>query len=322
LKTVNVVVRHFETDAGLEALDLCEGRLFQLGQNAAGRQLLRERQPRFPTGMLLHSDWLYERSYDETPPSRMGEDSSGFGDIPFQCEDLLLALRLQRAGDVTFVAQVILDDSGTPYLQQRYRYFGHMASANSYRFTTPDREGIEALARLVRGPVANSRWFALAKRFFLAGGAKEFNPHIGELDRILDFVVALEAVLVFENEFVARLIRDRAVALLGLDGGPAENLRQLLKIFYGHRSKIAHRETVLVENPSALQEQMGGFELVTRELLKAALHRLPADLDAHEAALLNMAQVSDDDRIDFLVQRAKGLTKSEKRARIIDALNS
>jgi hypothetical protein len=59
-------------------------------------------------------------------------------------------------------------------------------------------------------------WFSVARRFFLCGGAKEFNPYIGELDRILDLSITLEAVLVFETEFVNRLLRRRAISLLGV----------------------------------------------------------------------------------------------------------
>ena len=38
----------------------------------------------------------------------------------------------------------------------------------------------------------NSTWFQIARRFFLSGGAKEFNLHWDIVDRIVDYMVLLK----------------------------------------------------------------------------------------------------------------------------------
>jgi hypothetical protein len=52
-----------------------------------------------------------------------------------------------------------------------------------------------------KGQCWSSDWFAAARRFFLTGGAKQFNPMWGEVDRILDYATALEATLVPEKDY-------------------------------------------------------------------------------------------------------------------------
>ena len=60
----------------------------------------------------------------------------------------------------------------------------------------------------------SSNWFKTARRFFLYGGGKEFNPAHDQLDRIVDYMTALEATLVPESDFVGSLLRERAVKLM------------------------------------------------------------------------------------------------------------
>jgi molybdopterin-binding protein len=42
----------------------------------------------------------------------------------------------------------------------------------------------------------NSDWFKTAQRFFLYGAAKEFEADFGIVDRVLDYMIAMEAALV------------------------------------------------------------------------------------------------------------------------------
>jgi hypothetical protein len=106
------------------------------------------------------------------------------------------------------------------------------------------------LLQLVRTPAADSTWFSVAKRYFLYGGAKEFNPYIGELDRIVDYAIALEAVLMFEHDFINRLIKRRAGALLKLSAEQSERASRLLRDFYGYRSTIAHGDPLQIDDPA------------------------------------------------------------------------
>lgn len=83
-----------------------------------------------------------------------------------------------------------------------------------------------------------SPWFQTARRFFLYGGAKEFNLDWNLLDRIVDFVTALEAVLSTEMDYLRRQLSMRGTRLLS-ENEPEETTR-LIKKFYDLRSTIAH----------------------------------------------------------------------------------
>jgi hypothetical protein len=62
----------------------------------------------------------------------------------------------------------------------------------------------------------SSDWFATARRFFLSGGAKEFNAKWDDVDRILDYATALESTLVPEKKKLPPAEEDRRVTLAGL----------------------------------------------------------------------------------------------------------
>jgi len=52
----------------------------------------------------------------------------------------------------------------------------------------------------------SSDWFAAARRFFLSGGAKRFNPDQDDVDLIVDYATALESALVPEKDYNTRRI--------------------------------------------------------------------------------------------------------------------
>jgi hypothetical protein len=174
----------------------------------------------------------------------------------------------------------------------------------------------------VRQPAADSVWFSVAKRFFLYGGAKEFNPYIGELDRILDLAVALEAVLVFEKEFVGRLLRARTIGLLGLQADSVKPIKRLLNDFYRYRSTIAHGDPLPIEDPAEFHRQMWDFEALVRDVLRTALEVIPADTDARKQKLEEFSSVTEDDRVEFLIEGAKGLKDAGRKQRVITALQA
>ena len=321
MKTAYILVRHLDSQPGVDVLDVGGGRFRRIAQNADGRRLIGKCHELFPAAHAQFSDWLYERRYPETPPARVGDDPSGNGDIPYQSEDLLLALRLLQPGDISFVAQTI-DDSGQLMFQEQYRFLGAIASTHPYRLGPEQISAVEDLLRLVRAPAADSTWFAVAKRFFLYGGAKEFNPYIGELDRILDLAVALEAVLVFEKDFVSRLLRERAIRLLEVEGDSVRPIRTILNSFYGYRSTIAHGDALPIDDHADFHRQMGKFERLVRNVLRAALQSIPAADDARKQKLTELATVTDENRIAFLIEKAKSLRDVQRRQRVIAALEA
>jgi hypothetical protein len=112
----------------------------------------------------------------------------------------------------------------------------------------------------------------VARRYFLYGGAKEFNCYaerqsgieINEIDRIVDYMIALEAALVPEKDFVGRRLRERATCLLCKDPGDAEATKKLLRELYDVRSTIAHGSPLSDEKRDFLQRGRGDFENVVR----------------------------------------------------------
>jgi hypothetical protein len=256
MKRLYVLVRHLDSGPGVNTLNVAGGRFERITQDQSGTRMIEQCRSLFPSGYARYSDWIYKRTYSMTPPARSGGDASGFGDIPYRVEDLLLALRLLRPGDVSFVAQATVGDDGTTWLQQPYRYFGAIASTHPYHLDAADIPAVDDLLKLVMRRPPDSTWFSVAKRFFLYGGGKEFNPYTGELDRIVDLVVALEAVLVFEKDFVGRLLRNRAIRLLGLEGDAAKPVKTMLSDFYGYRSTIAHGDQLPIDNPAETHRQM------------------------------------------------------------------
>jgi hypothetical protein len=89
----------------------------------------------------------------------------------------------------------------------------------------------------------------------------------GELDRIVDYSVALEAVLMWETHFVNRMLKRRATALLSVPEDKAAEFSKLIGSFYGYRSTIAHGEPLKEKALADIHGRMDFFELVVRAVL-------------------------------------------------------
>jgi hypothetical protein len=152
------------------------------------------------------------------------------------------------------------------------------------------------------------------------GGAKEFDPYHAELDRILDYSIALESVLTFEKSFVSRLMRKRAAALLGLDGGEATKVKKLVNTFYGYRSTFAHGTHLDIPDPQAFHKQMDEFEVVVRRVLKKALEAIPPDDAGRQQSLRGLYSVSDSDRLQWLREQTGHIEDKPLREQALSAL--
>ena len=326
MKTAYILVRHLELHPEVTQHKIGGGQFVRIVQNASGRQHLIELErchELFPFMHVFFTDWVYKKSYPVTPPARSGHDPSDFvGDIPDEAEDLLLTLRLVQPGDISFVAQALVGEDGDLRSQLPYRYFSSIASTHPYRFDPDLIPLVQDLLQLVRQPAANSEWFSVAKRFFLYGGAKEFNPNpaVKAFDRILDFAIALEAVLVFESESVSKLLRRRAIGLLELQGDPVKPIETLLNNFYGYRSTIAHGEPLDAPDPAGFHCQMWEFEKLVRRVLKTALKVIPAGVDARKNKLEELSTIDDSDRVASLVASAQRLQDASMKERVLAAL--
>jgi hypothetical protein len=259
-----VLVRNLESPA--DRLDFGE---FNISPVGLGFKKLRED---FSSTDINQDDWILEKTYSQSSP---------VGTIPNDIEDVLLLLRLFKAGDVSFVKQVIIPPNGRNLVQFPYRAMNDLNSYSSLRFEAQpeDCEPWQAFAAGIRGSQSwSSDWFATARRFFLSGGAKEFNPRWDEVDRIVDYATALEATLVPEKDYNTRRISRRAAALLEPDNsGEADIIVKFIRRFYEIRSQIVHGSGLGEENRKWLTANFRQVEIRVRQILTAALRSLPPE---------------------------------------------
>ncbi len=256
----------------------------------------------FPEAM--YEDYLIEREYQTIPP--VAENWSGFGAIPSEMEDLLLLLRLYRSGDLAFIALSIQKAGSPPVKQYPYRAISSLVgrSTRQFRFNEADIPRWEGVADCLKSsPSWQSKWFEVSRRFFLYGGGKEFNPNFeSEIDRIIDYITALEAALVPESDFVGRRLRERAVRLLGLKGEPNDNTKRLLTEIYEIRSTLVHGSSLQSDQLSLLRnpDLWLKFEQLARDLIAAAVTTVPANDTARRSFLVGLYDVDDAARAERL----------------------
>jgi hypothetical protein len=238
---------------------------------------------KFPGYQVFHNDTHHyiQRDYGELLPHP--EDRGGLGSIPFDSEDLMLLLRLFKPGDICFVGQVVHTPAG-PRNQYRYpQVFSEVPYSSLYTLQAKESAFFDAFcAAALTWPGWKSVWFKVSRRYFLWGSSKEFNvtrERIGdwELERILDFYIALEAAIVPEHDYVGRRLRERAAVLLNLSADAAVALKQRFRELYGVRSTVAHGGILKPSQADTLPQLMPAFEQDVRDLLKATLQHSPRD---------------------------------------------
>jgi hypothetical protein len=240
--------------------------------------------------------WLYEREYAQHSADN---EMSALRQISFDLEDTVLLLRLFRVGDISFFHHRVVDANGELLQAYPTRAMAELYSTAYYDFHQTDCKQWEDFANRVMGsPGWTSLWFQVARRFFLYGGAKEFNPSFDESDRVVDFMIALEACLVPEHDFVGRRLRERAMRLLKQD----KNLRALLRDFYDIRSTIVHGSSLGQKQRNKLHNSMQDFERAVRQILVFAVRTIPSETEPKKLFLQNAFNVS---RWDSLVQAVK-----------------
>ena len=226
-----VLVRNLESHA--ESLDFGEFTIDRVGLR------FKELREVFSSVDVNQDDWIFEKSYAPLPP---GPPGSPVGSIPNDIEDILLLLRLYEIGDISFIKLAIIPPSGNAIVQFPYRAMNDLNSYSPLRFNVESNEckSWKAFADCIRESQSwGSDWFGVARRFFLYGGAKEFNPKWDDVDRILDYATALESTLVPEKDYNTQRISRRAAALIAPDDSvQTEEIRKLVKRFYDIRSQI------------------------------------------------------------------------------------
>lgn len=237
----------------------------------------------FPGVRISGTEWLYERIYQD---SEVARGAVGFGRIPGDIEDTLLLLRLFRPGDIGFTRHSIRDPSGQLSFQFQQRIAADISTSSFFELSQAECESWDTFkSELTSSQSWQSQWFATARRFFLYGGAKEFNREWDEVDRVVDYMIALEAALVPEHGFgIGQRLRRRAISLLGLRDEAARDANRILSDFYGVRSTLVHGSTLGNQHRNALC-LMGQFEQLVRQILVAALRQIPSDEESRKQRL-------------------------------------
>jgi hypothetical protein len=290
-----VLVRNL--DSGANQLDFGD---FTLRPVGARFQELRDV---FSSKDVNRDDWIFEKSYTVPPP---GPPGSPVGGIPQDLEDLLLLFRLYKPGDLAFVRQAITPPGAGTVVQFPYRAMNDLNSYSvlRYQFVIDECDPWKRFANGMKTSQSwNADWFTVARRLFLHGGAKEFNPKWDDVDRIVDYVTALEAAVVPEMDFARKRISCRCAKLITTDPARQAAIASLVKRLYDARSSVVHGSKLSNDKRDWLIENCGQVEVVVREALVAALQRVPADEAARKTLLADLCDPTDEDRGAFALQK-------------------
>lgn len=293
--TAFVLIRNLES--GTDRLDFGEFTIQRVGFR------FKELRESFSSVDVNQDDWVFERSYSVPPP---GPPGSAVGGIPNEIEDILLLFRLYKAGDIAFVKQAVIQPSGNRVVQFPYRAMNDLNSYSAVRFAfAPDEcESWKDFANGIRLCQSwNSTWFSVARRFFLYGGATEFNPRWDDVDRIVDYATALEAALVPEMDFSKRRMSRRAALLVSHDPAEQEAVLSIVKKLYDIRSSIVHGTPLGDRNRTWLIENCGQIEHRLRQVLVAAVQNVPAEEGERRTMLAGLYDPGDEDRGEFVLQK-------------------
>lgn len=249
-------------------------------------------------------DWLLEKTYSVLPDST-GPSPSGIGGIPNDIEDIQLLLRLYKVGDMVFTKQAVVNPDGESLVQHPYRFVNGLNS-HSVLVTDlgeDDRDPWRTFASTLRSSQSwNAPWFSVSRRFFLYGGAKEFNPKWDEVDRIVDYATALESALVPEGDFSKARCANRAAPLCSSAPTEQKSIASLVRKLYDIRSSIVHGTLLSEDNRVWLTENSGEVELRVRQVLVAAVQQSPPDDVGRIAFLRSLFDVADEKRGEFTLQ--------------------
>jgi hypothetical protein len=283
-----VLTRNLESDE--KHLDFGEFTLELVGLR------FKELRATFSSADVNQDDWVCEKSYSDPPDGPYG---SAVGGIPNDIEDLLLLLRLFKVGDIAFVRQAFILPNGQKLNQFPNRVMNDVNGYSRLHFQLGMDEcnAWNDFAEQIRASLSwNSKWFAVAKRYFLYGGAKDFNPRWDAVDRIVDYATALEAALVPEGDFSKRRMTRRAALLVSQEPAIQDAVSKTVKELYNVRSSTVHGTPLDDQRRTWLTENWRQFELRVRQVLVAAVQSVPADDTERCKILAALYDPTDDDR--------------------------
>ncbi len=275
---------------------------------------LKRAQHFFPKARPFYEDWIYVKGY---------ENDESWEKIPFDIEDTLLLFRLFKPGDLVFLQPCIENAEGELSCQLPYPVMADVHSSHKYEFQLEECNNFDVFASEIKS-LKNwtSVWFKTARRFFLYGGGKEYRPIHYEVDRIVDYITALECILTPErNGFIGRRLRERAVSLLELNNVERENTKRLLKDFYNIRSTIVHGSDLSSVNTEVFKKNID-LEIVVRQILIKALRDLPAKEKDRISYLKSLFDVSEKDRAEKIFSDFCSVKDEAEKRKCFDLIAS
>ncbi len=264
-----------------------------------------------------------ERRYKEVPSLPQGEeDFSGLGRIPYDSEDLMLLLRLFKVGDIVYAAGAVETPEGKLLSQYQYpMVFSQYHSQYHYKMTEEEIPAFDGFfEQAPRWEGWYSEWFKIARRYFLWGGSKEFHPG-RDNERILDYMIALEALFVLEGDFVSRRLRERAAAIYEGSEDEKSSLKKMLNEFYGIRSALAHGDALSPEQTMVLKEKRLEFEDGVRRLLRKILENCPASEDGRRRYLSGLYDISDVERAEKIISDFGAIKDAKIKGELLKRLS-
>lgn len=244
-------------------------------------------------------DYLLEKAY-HTLPTTTSSSPAGVGGIPDDIGDLLFLLRLYKGGNIAFVKVAITKPDGETVHMFPYQAVNELntnSAVDPTELWVHEQSAWNTFATsMVSSAAWDTPWFLTAKRFFLYGGSKEFNPNIGEVDRAIDYTIALEALLVPERDFVGKRVRNRAAALLSNDPTQRASHSALVKRLYGIRSALVHGGVLSKQETDWLTENEQSIEFLVRSVLAMIVDVAPADHQGRLSVLSKLYDITDEDR--------------------------
>lgn len=257
---VCISVNNFKTED--KELDFGDFKLISVGQGPQAAEWKRRLGCKVVPRNILIKEFPNYRVRDD--------DISGFDGIRDSIQDLLLVFRLFKVGDIMFGDFLIEDIEGNDSWYNKYslakrsffKYdFGQdeIESFNNFRDNITNKDGYR------------NKFYKFSLNHFMSGVDKRFSYKIENLERIVDYVVALESLFLIDNKpyFLRHTIAERIPRLL-----KDNSVGKIVKYMYDERSDILHGNNIdLPKNKRSkkiekIKDNMWASEELMRNIFK------------------------------------------------------
>jgi len=276
--------------------------------------VLRRAQKLFPGGHVSYGDWIYERRYDGIADDQLEK-------IPVDTEEILLLLRLYKVGDLVFLQPCIQKSDDHLLSQLPYRVMSYIPPTHRFEMGAEECPLFDEFAAdIMSRENWSSTWFQITRRFFLLGGSTEFNPRLTYFDRVVDYMISLEATLVPEKDFVGSRLGGRVASLLTALDMNGDDTKKILRKFYNIRSTVAHGSDTTQFIEEAI-ENVDFFEKIVRMTIVEALKKAPADNACRETFLKELYEVPDSTRSEKIYADFCGIKDQNEKNKCFTRLS-